>query len=229
MKPFVHSACVALVACSIAACGSSEKQKAADDLQKSSEQMAKAADQMSKGTDAASQGAQDMAKGFAAMANGLAAAAGGGADGVKPVDPVSFRELQTVMPEVSGWERKNPTGERMTAPFNFSQASVTYTKGDARIEQKIMDSGYNQMLFAPFSMFMVAGYEKETQDGFERSVNVGGNPGFEKWDKGTKNGELTVVVNKRFLVQVEGHDIADEKVLHTVLDQTDLKKLSGLK
>ena len=222
MRPFFHSAAVAVVVCSTAACGSSDKQNAADELQKSAEQT-------QKGADATAQGAQDMAKGFEAMAKGLAAAAGGGADGVKPVDPVSFRELQTVMPEISGWERKNPTGERMTAPFSYSQASTTYTNGDARIEEKITDSGFNQMLIAPFSMFMVAGYEKETQDGFERSVNIGGNPGFEKWDKGTKNGELTVVVNKRFLVQVEGHDIADEKVMHNVLDKTDLAKLASLK
>ncbi|MEQ1908234.1 MAG: hypothetical protein ABMA15_05395 [Vicinamibacterales bacterium] len=222
MRPFFHSAAVALVVCSTVACGSSNQQNAADELQKSAEQT-------QKGADAATQGAQDMAKGFEAMAKGLAAAAGGGADGVKPVDPVSFRELQTVMPEISGWERKSPTGERMTAPFAFSQSSTTYTNGDSNVELKIMDSGFNQMLFAPFAMFMAAGYEKETQDGFEKSVTIGGYPGFEKWDKGTKNGELTVVVNKRFLVQVEGHDVADEKVLHNILDKTDLAKLASLK
>ena len=229
MSPFFRSAAVAVIACSVAACGSSDQQKAADELKKSSEQMAKASEQMQKGGDAATQGAQDMAKGFEAMAKGLAAAAGGGADGVKPVDPVSFRELQTVMPEISGWERKSPTGERMAAPFAFSQSSTTYTNGDSNVDLKIMDSGFNQMLFAPFAMFMAAGYEKETQDGFEKSVTIGGYPGFEKWDKGTKNGELTVVVNKRFLVQVEGHDIADEKVLHSILEKTDLAKLAALK
>jgi hypothetical protein len=170
-----------------------------------------------------------MAKGFEAMAKGMASAAGGGDSDLKPVDPVSFKELQTVMPDVAGWEKTNPTGERMTAPFSFSQASVTYKKGDAEVEQKIMDSGYNQLLFTPFAMFMAAGYEKETQDGFERSVNVGGNPGWEKWDKGSKNGELSVVVGKRFLVQLEGHGVDDVKTLHTVLDQTDLKKLASLK
>ncbi len=222
MRPFFHAAAVVLVVCATAACGSSSKQTAADELQKSAEQT-------QKGADATAQGAQDMAKGFEAMAKGLAAAAGGGADGAKPVDPVSFRELQTVMPEISGWERKSPTGERMTAPFAFSQSSTTYTNGNSNVDLKIMDSGFNQMLFAPFAMFMAAGYEKETQDGFEKSVTIGGYPGFEKWDKGTKNGELTVVVNKRFLVQVEGHDIADEKVMHTVLDKTDLAKLASLK
>jgi hypothetical protein len=222
MKSSWYAAALIAATCASVACGSSTQQKAADEAQKSSAQVQKSADEMSKG-------AQDMARGFEAMAKGLAGAAGGAAGDVKPVDPVSFHELQTVMPEIAGWERKNPTGERMTAPFSYSQASATYTNGDARVEEKIMDSGFNQVLFAPFAMFMTAGYEKETQDGFERSVNVGGNPGFEKWDKGTKNGELTVVVSKRFLVQVEGHDVADEKVLHNILDKTDLAKLASLK
>jgi hypothetical protein len=205
--------------CTLAACGSSSENKAADEMQKSADQMQKSAEGMQ-------QGAQDMAKGLEAMAKGLSAATGSG--DMKQVDPVSFRDLQTVMPQISGWERTNPTGEKMTSPFSFSQATVTYTRGDASIEEKIMDSGWNQMLFAPFTMYMVAGYEKETQDGFERSVNIGGNPGWERWDKGTKNGELSVVVNKRFLVQLEGRDIDDVKTLRDVLEQTDIKKLGAL-
>ena len=209
---------VVIAVSTLAACGGkSEQQKAAEELQKSAEAMQKNADSMSKG-------AEDMAKGMEAMARGLA-----GDSDVKPVDPVSFKDLQTVMPDVAGWEKASPTGERMTSPFSFSQASVTYKKGDVEIEQKIMDSGFNQLLFTPFTMFMAAGYEKETQEGFERSVNVAGNPGWEKWDKGSKNGELAVVVGKRFLVQLEGRGVDDVKTLHTVLDQTDLTKLAALK
>jgi len=36
-------------------------------------------------------------------------------------------------------------------------------------------------------------------------------------------------VAKRFLVQLEGRGLDDVKTLRTVLDQTDLKKLAGLK
>ncbi|MBS1818713.1 MAG: hypothetical protein JSU08_12340 [Acidobacteria bacterium] len=202
-----------------AACGKSNEEKAAEQIQKSAEELQKNSGDMEKS-------AENLAKGFEAMAKGLA----GGDPDAKPVDPVSFRDLQGIMPEsVGGWERGKPTGEKMTAPFAYSQASVTYKKGDAEIEQKIMDSGFNQLLFAPFSMMMAAGYEKETEDGFERSVKVNDNPGWEKWDKGTRNGELSVVVAKRFLVQLEGRGIDDVKTLRTVLDQTDLKKLASLK
>lgn len=220
MKAKWQLAVVLAAACTVAACGQSQEEKAAEELQKSAEQIQKGAEQM--------QGsAEEMAKGFEAMAKGLAGAAGAGGD-VTPVDPVSFRDLQAVLPTVSGWERESPTGERMTQPFSFSQASVTFRKGEARVEQKIMDSGFNQVLFAPFAMFMATGYEKETQDGFERSVSVAGHPGWERWDKSAKSGELNVVVNKRFLVQIEGNDIDDVSVLRTVLDATDLKKLASL-
>jgi hypothetical protein len=223
MKSHVYRALVTVGAVALASCGgSSPEQKAAQEMEKAAQQLEKAAE----GT---GQGAQDLAKGFEAMAKGLAAATGAATGDTKPVDPVSFRELQTVMADISGWERTNPTGERMTSPFSFSQASVTYKKGDVTVEQKIMDSGFNQLLFAPFTMFMVAGYEKETQDGFERSVNIDGNPGWEKWDKGNRSGELAVVVNKRFLVQVEGNRVDDVKTLREILDRTDLKKLAALK
>jgi len=221
MKSYCYAAVIVATSLALVGCGKSPEEKAAEELQKSAVEMQKNAGDMQKG-------AEDMAKGFEAMAKGLAGAAGGDAN-VKPVEPVGFRELQTVMPAVAGWEKGSPTGEKMSSPFSFSQASITYKKGDAEIEQKIMDSGFNQLLFTPFTMFMAAGYEKETQDGYEKSVNIAGNPGWEKWDKTSRSGELNVVVGKRFLVQVEGHDLDDIKALHTVLEQTDLSKLASLR
>ena len=220
MKSYWYAAVIVATSLALVGCGKSPEEKAAEELQKSAAEMQKNAGDMQKG-------AEDMAKGFEAMAKGLAGAAGD--PNVKPVEPVSFRELQTVMPTVAGWEKGSPTGEKMSLSFSFSQASITYKKGDAEIEQKIMDSGFNQLLFTPFTMFMAAGYEKETQDGYEKSVNIAGNPGWEKWDKTSRSGELNVVVGKRFLVQVEGHDLDDIKALHTVLAQTDLGKLASLK
>ena len=55
---------------------------------------------------------------------------------------------------------------------------------------KIMDSGLNQLLMMPYSMFLTAGYEKETSDGYEKSTQVAGHPGWEKWDTSSKRGEV---------------------------------------
>jgi hypothetical protein len=39
---------------------------------------------------------------------------------------------------------------------------------------------------------------------------------------------LTVIVNKRFIVAIEGRGIDNPKVLHEALEKTDLKKLAAL-
>ena len=211
---------VAILALTAAACGPSKEEQQAAEIQKSAEEMQKGAESMAKG-------AEDMAKGMADLASGLGAAFGGDPN-AKPVDPVSFRDLQTVLPELAGWERGKPTGERMTAPVNFAEASVTHTKGDATISTKITDSALNQVLVAPFAMFLAGNYERETDSGYEKSVKIGDQPAFEKWDTEDKSGDLTVIVNKRFIVAIEGRGIDNAKVLHEVLEKTDLKKLAAL-
>jgi len=188
----------------------------------------KQAEEAKQAVETASKGATDMAKGLEDMAKSMSALAGGDPN-VKPVDPVSFRDLQAAFGDLPGWEKGKPTGEKMSAPVNFSRAEVNYTKGDGHIKVEISDSAFNQMLIVPYSMFLTSGYEKETSDGYEKSTKVGDYPGWEKWNTESKNGELNAIVEKRFIVQVEGDGLDDVKTLHTAMASVDLKKLAGLK
>lgn len=172
------------------------------------------------------QAAQEAAKGLEQMAKGMEQMAGGS---TKPVPPVNFRELQALLPDVEGWEKGKPTGEMMSMPVSFSQATVEYTKGDSTLEVKIVDTGLNQLLVTPYTMFLTAGYEKQTEDGYEKSVGVAGQPGWERWSSGNKDGELNALAVKRFLVTVEGRNIEDTKVLHAVAQRIDMNKLGSLK
>ena len=196
-----------------AACGKSPEQKQVEQLQKGADQM--------------QQSANAMAKGLADMAKGLEGVAAD--SNQKPVDPVSFHDLQGTFGDLSGWEKGKMSGERMTSPVNYSQAKVTYTKGNATIDEEINDSAFNQLLLVPYSMFLTSGYEKETDDGYEKSTKVGDFPGWEKWNKTDKSGELNAIVNKRFIVQVHGRNIDDPRILHDAMASTDLKKLAALK
>jgi hypothetical protein len=201
-----------------------EAQKKADEAQK---QAAQATAQAQQGAQQVSESAKEMAKGFEALGKSLGALAGD--PNQKPVDPVSFRELQTVFPELPGWEKEKPTGEKMTSPFPYSQAEVRYSKGESSIHGKVVDSGFNQLLIAPFQMFLAAGYEKETSSGYEKSTKVGEFPGWEKWNSDGKDGELNAVVGKRFVVTFEGNNINDTKVLYELASKADLAKLAAMK
>ena len=217
---------VVIAAMFTAACGKSAEQKkaeeAAENLKKAAETMAQAAEKQ--GTAAAAQGTNDMAKAMQSMA----AAFGGGGDG-KTVEPVSTDALKTALPSVSGWEMETPETQRMTSPIPFAEASVDYKQGEKQINLKVVDSGYAQMLIAPWAMFLASGYSRESNDGYEKAVTVAGQPAFERWSKDSKRGELNVFVNKRFLVTIEGDDLADTKVLHDFAGKMDFGKISSLK
>ncbi len=215
MRSFVVIVSAVVVAVTAAACGKSEQQKAAEAAAKQLEEAAKSAE------------SGDTAKSLEEMGKALGALAGGGSGENKPIEPVSFRELQVAFPEFEGWEKGKPTGEKMSSPVPFSQAEVRYTKGDERIEAKLVDSGFNQLLIAPLSMFLSAGYEKETDDGYEKAVKVAGFPGFERWNSEAKTGEVTAVISKRFILTVEGENLTDTKVLHQFAERANLKGLSG--
>lgn len=208
------------LALAAAGCGGADEKKA-DEAAPAAPRAATPADQAAKSAEpAAAQGLEQMAKGLEALA------AGGN---VKPVDPVSFRDLQTFFPDLDGWEKAKPTGERMTSPFAFSQAEVRYTKGDARLEMKLVDSGFNQLFLAPFAMMMQSGYEKETEDGYEKSAMVAGQPGWEKWSSERKDGAINAFVGKRFLLTIEGDGVENVKVLHDAAAKLDMARLAALK
>lgn len=206
-----------------AACGKSEAQKQAE---QAAEDAKKAAEAVTKASEDASKGAADFGKALGGMAAALSGAAGG--DG-KVVEPVSFQSLQTMLPQVPGWTMGEPEGERMTSPVPYSQTEARYKKGNSEIKVKIVDTGFAQLLAAPFTMMMAMGYSKESSNGYEKATTVNNNPGFEKWSKSSKNGELNVFVGKRFLLTIEGDDLADTKVLYDFASKMDFGKVAALK
>lgn len=221
-KVFTVAAAMALAG-SIA-CGPSEAERqaeaAAAEAQKAAEAASKAAEE------AGAEVAKGM-EGFAKAMEGMAGALAGG-DG-KTVEPVRFQELEAMLPTVSGWEMDKPDSERMTSPIAYSETEATYRKGTATIDVKVVDSGFASMLIAPWSMMLASGYSRESSDGYEKAVTVKGHPGFEKWESEDKDGELNLLVAKRFLVTVEGNDLEDTKLLHEFVSQMDLDKLGSLK
>lgn len=212
MRPLLVTVGIITLVASVA-CGKSEQQKAAEAASKQLEAAAKSAE------------SGETAKSLEDMGKALGALAGGAQANQKAVEPISFKELQAAFPDLAGWEKGKPTGERMSSPVPFSQATVHYTKGDASIEAKLVDSGFNQLLIAPLSFFLAEGYEKETEDGYEKSAKVAGFPGWEKWNTESKRGEVSAVVNKRFIMTVEGDNLPDIKPLYEVVERA---KLAGL-
>lgn len=199
------------------ACGKSDAEKQAEEtaanLEKAGEALSKAAD--GKGS------SDDLAEGMKALTEAMNGTG-------KTVDPVSFQSLEAFLPTLSGWERDTPRSERMTAPVAFTQTEAHYSKGDASLDITITDSGFAQAVLAPFSMMAAMGVSRESREGYEKSVTLDGHPGFEEWRNENRDGELTLLVGKRFLVAIKGSQLPGAGTLQEAARAIDVGKLAGL-
>jgi hypothetical protein len=138
--------------------------------------------------------------------------------------------LKTLLPEVSGWERKNSKSEQVSMGVaSMSHAETHYEAGDQEIKLDITDSAMSQLLLAPVVMYLATGYSEKTDDGYKKAVQVGGYPGFESWDKSSKRAEVTAVVGNRFIVAATGNNVESVDPVRKLVETVDLAKLAGLK
>ncbi len=207
-----------VMTCLGAACGSNEPSNQPDEKAQEAVSEARGASQPQAKlpVQQMAQGLQQMAQGFQQLATDPQNAT---------VKPVHFRELKKLFPEFSGWTRADTSGQMMNMPVPFSQAEATYTKGGARIKVSIVDSTMSQMLLAPFTMLVAAGFERESDTGYERGGTVAGNPTWEKWRSDTKSGEFSMLVAKRYLVKLEGSHLDNLEPLKQLAAKFDFSKI----
>ena len=148
-----------------------------------------------------------------------------------PVETVDFRALKDLLPsDADGLSRKEATGEKNgAAGFTVSTATGKYGNDDGSetIELTLVDGGGSAMMIglAAWSMIEV---DKETENGYEKTTKMGDNKAYEKYDNNSKDGEIAVLINKRFIVTAKGHGVSMDKIKDAIED-VDLDKLADLK
>lgn len=125
----------------------------------------------------------------------------------EPVPPVSFKVLMNYLPkEIAGMTSEKPHGESVQwEKWNHSTADVRFSNqsGEQSARVNIFDYAYINNLYLPYQMMFKMKFERETSDGYERATKLNDNPAFERWTEEGKDNEVTVLVGKRFIVQVE--------------------------
>ena len=182
-------------------------------------------------TVASAQGAQGRdAANTGAAVGGLLNALGGALGGNKRFTPVDFRSLGEVLPaSVNGLPRGSVEGANKQAMgVHASSASAHYGgTGPGSIEVKIADvSGVSGLLGLAENLDQTT--DAQTADGFERDVSLGGRKMHEKFTNAGKHGELSVIVAKRFTVELEGNGV-DMATLEQAMSQVDLARLESMR
>lgn len=159
----------------------------------------------------------------------LRQAAGGG----QVVQAVDFRELKPMLPEsISGMETEDIKGSQSRQMgMSTSKAEGIYrADGEQRQRITIQISDMGSMSGITSLGQRVQGFtdsEIETSNSYERSAEIGGYDGREKfrtYDSGGSTGSVQFMVADRFQVEVDGRNVPMEKIKEAAL----AVNLSGL-
>ncbi len=151
----------------------------------------------------------------------------------KKVNPVDFRELKSLLPETIGsLKRTNIEGEKVsTMGMNISHADADYsdTENNSSIDIKITDLGSISGIsgLAAYGWYMID-IDKEDDSGYEKTITYKNSKGYEKYNNKNKNGELSILVAKRFVVEVNGDNVSMDQ-MKSAADQIDFGKLESWK
>lgn len=121
-----------------------------------------------------------------------------------PTEAVHFSVLVNALPDVpDGWTAEDARGAtNQMGDYKMSEASRSYSKegGEERVQVEIQDWAYNQAIYLPF--FLQAGFSQETTEGYSKGIKMGADPGREEYTIASRSGQRSVLVQKRFHVQV---------------------------
>ena len=149
----------------------------------------------------------------------------------KKVTPVDFRELKALLPEaLPGMKRTRAEGERAAAMgLNISKAEGEYEKEGSSIHINLMDMGTLSGMAAMATVgWALAEIDKETETGYEKTSTYQGYKSHEEYNRNSKDGEVTVLVADRFVVEVRGNNLPMEAIMAAV-GTVDLNKLAAMK
>lgn len=192
----------------VAAAGASAAGEAAKGMEQAQASAKAAADNAQGGMEAAAAGMEHAAQAMNKMAEAMAK---GGQAGTRAL--VDFRELKKLLPEkVGAFERKSATGEKAGAMgMGVSKARGEYqTAAGEKLRIEILDTAGMAAMMA-FGLGAVE-IDKETEDGYERTVTLDGYKGLEKYNGKSKRGELKLLVGNRFIVEIDGRGVSMDAV-----------------
>jgi hypothetical protein len=92
----------------------------------------------------------------------------------------------------------------------------------------ITDSAFSPIFMMPFTMLMSMNYGERSTSGYKKSVAYSAQPGLEDWNSDNKHGEITVIANKRFVVQATGDGFDSMDDLKAIVSGIDLTRLGAL-
>ena len=147
-------------------------------------------------------------------------------------EAVDYQKLLPILPEPpSGWTADKPEGSTEdVGGFKITNVHRDYHKGEGE-KAPSATATIIDLVAVPDQVSATTEAWKnnsDTSEGYAKSVNIDGKPGFETFEKDTRHAALWVMIADRYFVQVELQN-QDPGQLQEWIKRVDLKKLAGIK
>jgi len=147
-------------------------------------------------------------------------------------DAVDYQKLLPILPDApQGWTADKPEGSTEdVGGFRLTNVHRDYRKGEGDNVPTAAISILDSVANPDYVSATTAAWNNtsETSEGYSKSVTIGGNPGFEAFEKDTKHATLWIMIANRYFLQIELQN-QDPKELQGWVKRVDLEKLAALK
>ena len=139
---------------------------------------------------------------------------------------VNFKQLMPFVDiKIPGWTMKGkPSGTTMKhGQWKMSEAGAKFKADGKTLKIHILD-----FMGKANPLNRIPEIEIESSEETVRTIDVQGFRALENYHPKKKQGNMSITVAKRFIVQIEAKGIDNPKVMQEVVKIMDLKKLAGL-
>jgi hypothetical protein len=139
---------------------------------------------------------------------------------------VGYAKLAAELPVVEGWTREAPSGADIKLPAPASHVSAGYTRGTARIDLEITDTGGAKEYLEALSTIAGTSFIQQNANGYTKGTTFGGAPAVESWNSADHTCDLTVMLAKRFLVHATGSNVDTIETLRDFVGHVKLERIT---
>lgn len=133
--------------------------------------------------------------------------------------------LKAVVPDLPGWDRSTVIAQAIDLPERATVAGATFTRGDARLDFEISDTNGASGMVESLAAMAGTPFQRPLDSGYMKSATISGAPAIESWNSTDRSGELSVLVNKRYIINIGGRGIDEPSAMRTLAERTDLTRL----
>lgn len=142
-----------------------------------------------------------------------------------------YTELEKYLPEsVDGYKKGEPTGATVNyMSASYSNAEVTFTKGNERVRVTILDYNQTYALYSMATMAWAMGMSIDSPDEKAGGIKLDNtNGGWETFHKKSHDAEVVLGVGYRFLVTVNASGQDNTDLVKSIAKSMNLSKLASL-